>query len=41
MIKSVKAETGDFRDWDAISAWAMGIGREQLQGRTSSTTTVK
>ena len=22
MIKMVKAETGDFRDWDAIAAWA-------------------
>jgi menaquinone-dependent protoporphyrinogen oxidase len=31
MIKSVKAPTGDFRDWDAITAWAMGIAN-QLQG---------
>lgn len=34
MIKSVKAETGDFRDWDAITAWAMGIA-EQLQSTES------
>jgi menaquinone-dependent protoporphyrinogen oxidase len=25
MIKTVKAPTGDFRDWDAIAAWAAGI----------------
>jgi menaquinone-dependent protoporphyrinogen oxidase len=25
MLKQVKASAGDFRDWDAISAWAMGI----------------
>ncbi len=25
MIKNVKAPTGDFRDWDAIAAWATAI----------------
>lgn len=25
MLKNVKAPAGDFRDWDAISAWAAGI----------------
>ena len=25
MIKNVKAPTGDFRDWKAISAWALSI----------------
>jgi hypothetical protein len=25
MIKGVKAPVGDFRDWEAISAWAVGI----------------
>jgi menaquinone-dependent protoporphyrinogen oxidase len=25
MIKNVKAPIGDFRDWDAITAWASGI----------------
>jgi menaquinone-dependent protoporphyrinogen oxidase len=36
-IKTVKAETGDFRDWDAISAWAMGIA-SQLQDVKSQAT---
>lgn len=31
MIKNVKAPVGDYRDWDAISAWALGIANE-LQG---------
>lgn len=26
MLKNVKAPVGDFRDWEAISAWAAGIG---------------
>jgi len=25
VIKSVKSPMGDFRDWDAIDAWAKGI----------------
>lgn len=25
ILKAVKAQTGDFRDWDAINAWAAGI----------------
>ena len=25
MVKNVKAPLGDFRDWDAINAWASGI----------------
>jgi len=28
MIKNVKSPTGDFRDWDAITAWAEGIAAE-------------
>jgi menaquinone-dependent protoporphyrinogen oxidase len=28
MIKMVKAPTGDFRDWDAIRAWAASIAAE-------------
>jgi menaquinone-dependent protoporphyrinogen oxidase len=24
-IKKVDAPTGDFRDWEAIGAWALGI----------------
>jgi menaquinone-dependent protoporphyrinogen oxidase len=30
MVKMVKGETGDFRDWDAINKWAKGIA-EQLK----------
>jgi menaquinone-dependent protoporphyrinogen oxidase len=25
VVRGVRAETGDFRDWDAIAAWAAGI----------------
>ena len=28
VLKSVKAPTGDFRDWDAINKWAAGIADE-------------
>lgn len=28
MIKNVKAPAGDFRDWDAVTAWAEGIAAE-------------
>jgi menaquinone-dependent protoporphyrinogen oxidase len=31
MLKNVGAPAGDFRDWEAITAWAMGIA-EALQG---------
>ena len=28
MIKMVRSPTGDFRDWDAISAWVAAIATE-------------
>lgn len=28
IIKSIKAPTGDFRDWEAIEAWAKGVAAE-------------
>ena len=31
MVKMVKAPAGDFRDWDAIAAWAKGIA-DTLKG---------
>ena len=31
MMKNVDAPMGDFRDWDAINAWAVGIGDEMKQ----------
>ena len=31
MIKMVKSSFGDFRDWDAIAAWAAGIAEELKQ----------
>jgi menaquinone-dependent protoporphyrinogen oxidase len=31
VIKNVKSPVGDFRDWDAINKWAMGIA-EALKG---------
>lgn len=37
MIKNVKAPTGDFRDWDAISAWAMGIAQTLQGGEPTAT----
>ena len=36
MIKMVKTEAGDFRDWEAITAWAEGVATE-LRGGTPST----
>ncbi|HSN78490.1 MAG TPA: flavodoxin domain-containing protein [Anaerolineae bacterium] len=27
LVKGIKAPTGDFRDWDAIEAWASGIAQ--------------
>ena len=32
MVKAVNAPDGDFRDWNAISAWADEIGRELAEG---------
>jgi menaquinone-dependent protoporphyrinogen oxidase len=32
MVKAVKAPDGDFRDWNAISAWADEIARELAEG---------
>jgi menaquinone-dependent protoporphyrinogen oxidase len=32
MVKAVKAPDGDFRDWNAISAWAGEIARELAEG---------
>jgi menaquinone-dependent protoporphyrinogen oxidase len=32
MFKNVKSPIGDFRDWDAIDAWATGIA-EELKGQ--------
>jgi menaquinone-dependent protoporphyrinogen oxidase len=34
IIKAMKAPTGDFRDWESISAWAKGIAGE-LRGKTN------
>jgi hypothetical protein len=31
MIKNVKAPLGDFRDWNAINAWASAISDALLQ----------
>ena len=35
IVKGVKAPTGDFRDWEAISAWATAIG-EALHAEAGS-----
>ncbi|NDL67456.1 flavodoxin domain-containing protein [Anaerotalea alkaliphila] len=32
VIKMVKAPTGDFRDWEAVEAWAEGIAGNQALG---------
>jgi menaquinone-dependent protoporphyrinogen oxidase len=32
MLKNVKAPVGDFRDWQAITAWARGIAEELQRG---------
>ena len=34
MAKMVKAPTGDFRDWDAIAAWAKGVADTLKAGAT-------
>jgi len=33
IIKALKAPFGDFRDWEAITAWATSIGDELKQGQ--------
>ena len=32
MFKNVKSPVGDFRDWDAIAAWAAGIAAALKKG---------
>lgn len=32
MLKNVKSPSGDFRDWDAIAAWATGIAAALQEG---------
>jgi menaquinone-dependent protoporphyrinogen oxidase len=34
MLNNVKSPTGDFRDWDAIAAWAAGIAAALQEGPT-------
>jgi menaquinone-dependent protoporphyrinogen oxidase len=34
MFNNVKSPTGDFRDWDAIAAWATGIAAALQEGPT-------
>jgi menaquinone-dependent protoporphyrinogen oxidase len=36
MLKNVKAPAGDFRDWEAITAWATAIAEELKQGQGGS-----
>jgi menaquinone-dependent protoporphyrinogen oxidase len=31
MVKAVRAPEGDFRDWQAIEAWAASIARDLVQ----------
>lgn len=33
MLKNVKSPTGDFRDWEAITAWAAGIAAALKEGQ--------
>jgi menaquinone-dependent protoporphyrinogen oxidase len=35
IVKGIKAPTGDFRDWEAITAWAAAIG-DALKGESGS-----
>jgi menaquinone-dependent protoporphyrinogen oxidase len=35
MIRNVKAPVGDFRDWDAISAWAGSVAAQLKKERSS------
>jgi menaquinone-dependent protoporphyrinogen oxidase len=32
MLKNVKAPSGDFRDWDSITAWAKGVAEVVKEG---------
>jgi menaquinone-dependent protoporphyrinogen oxidase len=32
MLKNVKAPSGDFRDWDSITAWAKGVANAVKEG---------
>jgi menaquinone-dependent protoporphyrinogen oxidase len=36
MVRAVRADTGDFRDWDAIAAWADAIATELRQRQASA-----
>ena len=35
MLKTVKSPIGDYRDWEAITAWAMAIAAELREGASS------
>mgnify|MGYP001769677522 CR=1 FL=1 len=35
MFKNVKSPTGDFRDWEAIAAWATGIAATLKEGQSA------
>jgi len=41
MLKMVKAPTGDFRDWEAINAWATAIAAELKEAGLASATPVQ
>jgi menaquinone-dependent protoporphyrinogen oxidase len=35
MVRAQRAPVGDFRDWDAIRAWARGVGGELSELRAA------
>ena len=35
MFKNVKSPIGDFRNWDAIAAWASGIAAALTEGQSA------
>ena len=35
MVRAQRAPEGDFRDWDAIRAWARGVGGELSELRAA------
>jgi menaquinone-dependent protoporphyrinogen oxidase len=35
MVRALRAPEGDFRDWDAIRAWARGVGGELSELRAA------